>query len=327
MTWNFLYDEGRAFLLIKKHVLVTGGLGFIGWNLVKKLLDEKYRVLILDAQSATGTKFESDYLKNERLTIVQGDMLDSTLCDELISKVDGVFHLAASNSVSESLKYPDKYLKDNVIGTLNLLEACRKNGIEFFIFSSSCAVYGEQEKMPISETATLYPKSPYAVGKQMSECLCKLYSDVFLIPAVSLRYFNVFGPGQSDESEYSGVIAKFIKKIKNRESLTIYGDGSQTRDFVYVDNVVNANVNVSLEIDRVSGKVINLGTGVSVSIKELAEQLLGVFGVDVDIVYEESRQGEIESSLADVSMFLGSFNGQEIVTCEKGLSHWLNLTD
>ncbi|MBT5954907.1 NAD-dependent epimerase/dehydratase family protein [bacterium] len=146
-----------------KKVLVTGGLGFIGWNLVKKLLDKKYQVLILDISSAFGDKFELEYLNHKLLSIYKGDILNSKLCLELISKVDGVFHLAANNSVSESLKFPEKYLKDNVLGTLNLLEACRKSGIDFFIFSSSCSVYGEQDTMPISEGAKLRPMSPYAV--------------------------------------------------------------------------------------------------------------------------------------------------------------------
>ncbi|MBT5954906.1 NAD-dependent epimerase/dehydratase family protein [bacterium] len=160
-------------------------------------------------------------------------------------------------------------------------------------------------------------------GKQLSENLCKLYSDTFSVPTVVFRYFNVFGPGQSDESEYSGVIAKFINKIKNEESVTIFGDGHQTRDFVYVDNVVNANVNASLRIENVCGKVINLGTGVSVSIKELAEKLFGIFDKNVDINYEEARGGEIKDSKADVACFIECFLNEGIIGCEEGGSLWI----
>lgn len=304
-------------------MLVTGGLGFIGWNLTKKLLDDGYCVTVVDVAIVKSSKIDEKYFQHKSLTVVRGDILDSKLCCELVSKVDGVFHLAARNSVSESLKYPDEYLKDNVIGTLNLLEACRKIGVNFFVFSSSCAVYGEQKVIPISENADLNPKSPYAVGKKISEDLCKLYNDIYLVPTVSLRYFNVFGPGQSDESEYSGVIAKFIKKIKKGEELIVYGDGNQTRDFVYVDNVVCANIEASLKINMVLGKVINVGTGFSVSINMLVELLFNIFNLNTNVFFKKERSGEIDRSCADNSVFLKYLLCENIISCEAGLKLWL----
>jgi UDP-glucose 4-epimerase len=313
--------------LKNRRVLVTGGLGFIGWNLTKKLLDDGYCVTVVDVAIVKSSKIDEKYFQNMSLTVVRGDILDSKLCCELVSKVDGVFHLAARNSVSESLKYPDEYLKDNVIGTLNLLEACRKIGVNFFVFSSSCAVYGEQKVIPISENADLNPKSPYAVGKKISEDLCKLYNDIYLVPTVSLRYFNVFGPGQSDESEYSGVIAKFIKKIKKGEELIVYGDGNQTRDFVYVDNVVYANINASLKIEDASGSIINVGTGESISICSLIDKLSSIEEVAPKVSYEKARPAEIKSSCADVSNYFRVFDNVDVVLCGKGLEKWLGNGD
>jgi UDP-glucose 4-epimerase len=278
-----------------KKIAVTGGLGFIGSHLVERF-NQNNEVIIIDDQS-TGKIENIKHLDLSKIDTTFGSINDVNL-NEIFEGCDYVFHLAAVTSVPQSVDDPIKSNEVNISGTLKVLEAAKNCDVNKVIFSSSSAVYGETEVIPISELNPINPLSPYAVTKATGELYSNVYTEIYELPTISLRYFNVFGPRQDPKSQYAAVIPIFIDKILKNERPVIYGDGEQTRDFVSVDKVVDANILAAKSSDT---GVFNIGLGKSTTINELFEIVREAIGKEVEPVYEEERSGEIKHSVADIS--------------------------
>lgn len=277
-------------------VLVTGGAGFIGSNVVDLLMREGHEVTALDNLSSGKTENLIGHLDNPRFRLVRGDVRDRRMVSECVRGVDWVVHEAAVVSVQESIGRPEVTIDVNVSGTRVLLEACLEAGVGRFVLASSCAVYGIQEKLPISEDASPNPLSPYAESKLEAERICLEFNRRGL-SAVCLRYFNVYGPRQSG-GDYAGVMVKFAERLRSGLPPQIYGDGEQTRDFVHVLDVARATL-AALESEGAGGEVINVGTGRETSINELCGVFLEVSGSDLKPVYLSPLPGEVRRSCAD----------------------------
>ena len=284
-------------MIVKKTILITGGAGFIGSHLAGELAKEN-EVIIIDDLSTGRLENIRELRQRENVNFIKGSITDYDLLKENFKDIDFVFHLAALASVPESIKDPMTSNSVNINGTLNMLMAARENEIKKVIFTSSCAVYGDTEIIPVPETSALNPKSPYAVAKLTGEYYCNVFRDLFNLPVISLRYFNVYGPRQNPLSEYAAVVPKFISNVMKDKPPIIYGDGFQTRDFVFVKDVVRANIFAALS--KESGS-FNIGSGVSTSIVGLAETIIRVHGKDIEPVHKEPREGEIRNSRADIS--------------------------
>jgi UDP-glucose 4-epimerase len=278
-------------------ILVTGGAGFIGSHLAGELAKEN-ELIIIDDLSTGRLENIRELIKKENVNFIKGSITDYDLLKESFKDIGFVFHLAALASVPESIKDPMASNSVNINGTLNVLMAARDNRIKKVIYTSSCAVYGDTEVMPVPETSPLNPKSPYAVAKLTGEYYCNVFRDIFNLPVISLRYFNVYGPRQNPMSEYAAVVPKFISNVMKDKPPIIYGDGLQTRDFVFVKDIVRANILAALS--KESGS-FNIGSGVSTSIVRLAETIIRVLGKDIEPLHKEPREGEIRNSLADIS--------------------------
>tara|TARA_R100000008_G_scaffold81546_1_gene64914 strand:- start:276 stop:1178 length:903 start_codon:yes stop_codon:yes gene_type:complete len=261
--------------------LVVGGAGFIGSNLVDKLIDEGHKVLVIDNLS-TGKRENI----NEEADFIEADIANAW--EEIritIDKIDVVFHLAAMARVQPSIENPLAFNQVNVNGTLNLLQACVDNKVKRFVFSSSSSVYGDAKELPTKENTELNPMSPYALQKLIGEQYCKLFSDLYDIETVSLRYFNVYGERQSLEGAYCLVMGKFAQQKLNGEPMTIRGDGEQKRDFTYVGDVVDANIKAATNENIGKGEIFNIGNGDNHSVNQLADMIDGDT-VNVDPVVE-----------------------------------------
>ncbi|WP_050031951.1 NAD-dependent epimerase/dehydratase family protein [Halorubrum halophilum] len=271
-----------------QRVLVTGGGGFIGGALVDSLRgDVEVRVLDVDP----GTDLPDD------VRAIEGDIRDREILDEAVAGVDVVFHQAALVSVADSVERPVESHSVNATGTLRVLEAARTHDARV-VLASSAAIYGDPDGVPVSETATLAPGSPYGLQKLASDHYARLYHELYDVETVALRYFNVYGPGQTG-GDYAGVIEAFLEQARSGDPMTVHGDGQQTRDFVHVDDVVRAN-RLAAETDAV-GVGYNVGTGESVTITELAERVREAVGSDSAIVHTDAREGDVRHSKADIS--------------------------
>lgn len=312
-------------------ILVTGGAGFIGSHLVDALAtpQQQNKVIILDNLStgkianishhftenidsatakANKNKEEQKQVKSvsnkdNTVTFINGDIRDCVLLQNIFQKYKPtyIFHLAAIASVPKSITSPRETHDVNVTGTVNLLDEARKiNNVKKFVFSSSCAVYGNPNYMdiPLKETAPTKPMSPYATSKLASEQYCRVFSETYELPTVCLRYFNVYGKRQDPNGDYAAVIPKFINRAQNHEPLIIYGDGGQTRDFIHVNDVINANMVTAL--NKEVQTTINIGTGLPTDIEFLARVILSLTDNELDhIQYEAHRTGDIKDSFAD----------------------------
>lgn len=279
-------------------ICVTGGAGFIGSHLVDRLLADRYDVLVIDDLSNGKL---TNLPKEGSFRFAKCDIRDSKTVRRLLKGVDAIFHEAALTSVEASLKTPQLVNEVNVGGTLNLLKAAIDCGVKRFIYASSVAVCGDVPP-PQSENGPTRPISPYGVSKLAAENYVRVFCEIYGLETIGLRYFNVYGPRQSGDSIYSGVIVRFINRLINNKKLTIYGDGEQTRDFVHVSDVVEANM-IALEKRDAVGKVLNVGTGRSTSVNEVAEILLKSFGKSSkSAVHVEPRDGDIRFSCADARM-------------------------
>ncbi|MGD0644417.1 MAG: SDR family NAD(P)-dependent oxidoreductase [Candidatus Bathyarchaeia archaeon] len=283
----------------KTRVLVTGGAGFIGSHLVDRLVNVGYEVRVVDDLSAGRLDNIAVPLSGGGVDFVRGDVRDVSLVSKCVEGVDVVVHLAALTSVPFSVLHPDLVFDVNLVGTLNLLRACADVGVGRFVFVSSCAVCGDPEFLPVREEHRTDPISPYAESKLLGERYCLGFGERRLLGSVVLRFFNVYGPRQG-MNDYSGVITRFINRVKQGEPLVVYGDGSQTRDFVSVYDVVDA-VLASMRSSEAEGQVFNVGSGKPTSINELAKTILALAGVDLMIRYEKPRAGDIKDSYADIS--------------------------
>ena len=280
--------------------IVTGGAGFIGANLAKELAANN-SVIIIDNLSA-GKKENLADLLGENVEFVEGNINELSLLKRLFRNIDFVFHQAAISSVPKSIENPLATNETNVTGTLNVLLAARDSGVKKVIYASSTAVYGDTPTLPQKEEMIPNPQSPYAITKLIGEYYCQVFQAVYGLPTVSLRYFNVYGPKQDPNSDYAAVIPRFIKRVSKGKPLIILGDGEQTRDFVFVTDVVRANI-LAAE-SNVTG-VFNIGQGQRVTINELARLIIHIMNKDVGIIYQGARVGDIRHSLADISKARG----------------------
>ena len=283
--------------------LVTGAAGFIGSHLVETLLERGETVVGLDNLSSGRLEtlsFVETLGYSSRFTFIEGSILDFDTCGHAVRGCDYVLHHAALSSVPGSIANPVLYQHNNVTGTMTLLEASRQEGVKRFIFASSSSVYGDSPALPKEETMPLLPLSPYAVSKLTGELYCKLYTTVYGLPTVSLRYFNVFGPRQSPTSDYAAVIPRFITAFKKGEAPVIYGDGEQSRDFIYIGNVCDANIQACLVGEHVFGQVYNIGSGHACSINELVAVLKETMGVSLEPAFLPPRVGDIRDSVASI---------------------------
>jgi len=281
-----------------KRFLVTGGAGFIGSHIAEALVKKGYFVRVLD-------NFSSGRLENlekvrSRIELVRGDIRSPRTCLKATKGIDFVLHQAALRSVPKSLLNPQDYNQVNIQGTLNLLQAALKNKIKNFVFASSSSVYGDAKSFPEKENFAPQPISPYALTKLAGEYYCRLFSYHYRLPTVSLRYFNVFGPRQSLDDEYAVVIPKFIHCMLNNRQPPIFGTGKQSRDFTYVDNVVQANILAAGKLS-LRGEVFNVAAGQDYTILELVKILNRLMHKDIQPVFLPLRPGDVFKTQADLS--------------------------
>jgi nucleoside-diphosphate-sugar epimerase len=286
--------------------LVTGGAGFIGSHIAAGLMASGARVRVLDNLS-TGHRENLDEIGGD-LDFIKGSVADEALLDKILDGVEVVFHEAAIPSVPRSIEQPKQTHVASVDGTFSLLMAARDKRVRRVVYAASSSAYGDQPVLPKAEQMSPDPLSPYAVAKLVGEYYCQVFSRVYGLETVSLRYFNVFGPRQDPGSQYSGVVSRFISALLSGEKPVIYGDGEQSRDFTYIDNVVAANLSAASAKDA-SGKVINVANGQRITLNELLAELKDLTGKqDVTAEYRESRVGDVKHSLADITLarkFLG----------------------
>lgn len=291
--------------------LVTGGAGFIGSNIVEELLRQGENVRILD-NFATGKRSNIDAIKDifiaekkqktiEKLEVVEGDIRSYHIVREAVENVDFILHQAALPSVPRSVKDPLTSNEVNVVGTLNILNAAKDAKVKRIVYASSSSVYGDLDVLPKTEDMLPKPLSPYAVSKLAGEKYCQVFTKLYGLETVVFRYFNVFGPRQDPTSQYSAVIPKFIKIIKDNNAPVVYGDGEQSRDFTYVSNVVKANLLACKSgLEDLSGEVFNVAFGKRVTINELINSINAVLKTEIKPTYEPPRPGDVKHSLANI---------------------------
>jgi UDP-glucose 4-epimerase len=279
-------------------VLVTGGAGFIGSHIVDALVLRGDSVRVYD-NFTSGRRANLAGVES-KIEIVEADIRDAPQLDYYAAGCDVIFHEAANVSVPYSVEHPQETHDVNIQGTLNVLSAAKRQGVKRVVFASSAAVYGQEPTLPKRESMRLEPVSPYGVEKATSELYLHTWARTFGVETVALRYFNVFGPRQDPSSAYSGVISIFATRALAGQSATIYGDGEQSRDFVYVSNVVDANLRAA-EAKGVSGNAYNVGAGKRTSLNELAAMVGAVTKTDFSPKHEPARSGDIVHSLADIS--------------------------
>ncbi len=280
--------------------VVTGGAGFIGSHLVETLVARGDKVRVIDDFSTGKKESLSVATVSGQVEVVEADVRDSGRLGPVFQGVRHVFHLAAMTSVEESVRDPLKINAVNLDGTLAALEAARRAGAKKFVFASSTAVYGDSEEQPKREAGRLMPLSPYAVSKLAGELYCRVFSELYHLPTVCLRFFNVYGPRQDPRSQYAAVVPRFIDRMVRGLPPIIFGDGGQTRDFVYVGDVVAANLLASES--AASGVSLNVASGRSVDLRELAALLREIAGVSLEPVHEAARLGEVRHSAACIDL-------------------------
>lgn len=302
--------------------LVTGAAGFIGSNLVQYLLDHNHNVIAFDNLS-TGKKNNLDFTKthpNKRnFKFIKGDIQNYRSCELACEGVDFILHQAALGSVPKSIEHPLLYNENNIGGTLNIFESAKKNNVKCVVYASSSSVYGDTPTLPKIESMTPAPKSPYAVSKLTTEIYGKLYWTLYQLPTIGLRYFNVFGPKQNPNSQYAAVIPKFITSFLNNESPIIYGDGKQTRDFTYIDNVIHANIQACMASKSAFGDAFNIGCGDRISINELATIIKAETNSSANPHYKASRAGDVKDSLASIEKAQQHLNLPPFIGLNEGL--------
>lgn len=282
------------------NILVTGGAGFIGAHLIRRLVEAGHDIRVLDNLS-TGLRSRLSSF-GDAISFLQGDICDESMVQQAVADIDIVFHLAALVSVAESVEQPGRAYATNVLGTVHVLEAARQAGVRRVVQASSCAVYGAAEQLPISERELPQPLSPYASTKLAAEHAGQLYTRLYGLEVVALRFFNVYGPGQDPASPYAAVIPRFSATLRSGEQPHIFGDGLQSRDFIYVGDIVRALWTAATAAD-IGGCVFNVGTGRNSSIVDLARLIGLALGKPVAPVFLPPRAGEVRHSCADVQLF------------------------
>ena len=312
--WQSLHDAH----LTKRRVLVTGGAGFIGSHLVEALLQLDADVTVFDDLSGGNAR---NLPQATNLNVVNGSVLDENAVRAAVAGVEVVFHMAARVSVPQSVTDPKAYHDVNATGTVNVLEAARLGGVKRVVYSASSSAYGDAPELPKIETMAERPQSPYAAAKLVGEQYVRAYASCYDLDAISLRYFNIFGPRQNPHSPYSGVIAAFSKMILNGDAPKITGDGSASRDFTYVHNVVHANLLAATHGNRLGGDVVNIAIGEQRTILELALAMLRLFDrTDLKPTFAPTRPGDVAHSLADLTHARAVLGFEPVVGFEDGLA-------
>ncbi len=280
--------------------LITGGAGFIGSNLCEAILEMGYRVRCLDDLSTGKQKNVDMFLGNPRYEFIKGDIKDLETCMKACEGVDYVLNQAAWGSVPRSIEMPLFYCANNIMGTLNMMEAARRNGVKKFVYASSSSVYGDEPNLPKREGREGNLLSPYALTKRCDEEWGKMYTMHYGLDTYGLRYFNVFGRRQDPNGAYAAVIPKFIKQLLNGEQPTINGDGKQSRDFTYIENVIEANLKCCLASHEAAGNAFNIAYGGREYLNDIYFGLTKALGVDIQPIYGPDRKGDIKHSNADI---------------------------
>jgi UDP-N-acetylglucosamine/UDP-N-acetylgalactosamine 4-epimerase len=294
--------------------LVTGGAGFIGSHITERLLKEGHFVRVLDNFSSG----KESNLKGLSPEVIRGDIRDKATCDKACEGIDYISHQAALRSVPKSLKEPESYNDVNIGGTLNLLQAAQKHKIKRFVMASSSSVYGDTDKFPEREDAYPVLISPYALSKLANEYYCRIFSEHFGLETVCFRYFNVFGPRQALDDEYAVVIPKFIHCILNDKKPPIFGTGKQSRDFTFIDNVVDANIKGMLT-PGIKHEVFNVGNGRDNTVLQLVEIINKILGKKIEPELLPVRAGDVFRTWADVSKIKAKLGWEPAVNFEEGL--------
>lgn len=287
--------------MTRARYLVTGGAGFIGSHIAETLLREGASVRVFD-NLATGRQRNIEALKKLQgeLEIISGDLRNRDAVQEAVAGVEVVFHQAALASVPRSIADPVTSLETNINGTQNMLLAARDGGVRRVVYASSSSVYGNIPTLPKHEEMAPAPMSPYAVQKLTGELLCRVFTRIYRLETVALRYFNVFGPRQDPTSQYAAVIPRFLTALLEKRRPIVFGDGEQTRDFTYIENVVQANLLAATSHDAV-GTAINIGCGDRISLNSVLQLAGELLGITVEADYREPRPGDVRDSLADIS--------------------------
>lgn len=303
----------------KSIFLVTGGAGFIGSNLCEAILNMGYKVKCLDNLS-TGKQENVDlFIKNPNYEFIKGDITDLDTCVKACEGVDYVLNQAAWGSVPRSIELPLYYEKVNISGTLNMLEAARQNNVKKFVYASSSSVYGDSAILPKVEGDEGNLLSPYALTKRVDEEYAKLYTKLYGLDTYGLRYFNVFGKRQDPEGAYAAVIPKFIKQLLNNERPTINGDGKQSRDFTYIDNVIEANLKACLASSEAAGQAYNVAYGGREYLIDIYNQLCEALDKKVEPIYGPDRAGDIKHSNASIEKAKKNLNYNPDYSFEDGI--------
>ncbi len=310
----------------KTKILITGAAGFIGSNLLEFFLTKGLYVRGIDNFSTGFKRNIEDSIseaskknKNIKFDFIEGDIRNYGDCLKSTKDIDIVFHEAALGSVQKSIEKPIDSNSANVDGTINLLKSSLDNRVKRFIYASSSSIYGDSEVLPKNEEMCPNPKSVYAVTKLTAEYYCRLFYSLYGLKTVSLRYFNVFGKRQNPDSIYSAVIPIFIKNLLEGKPVAIYGDGEQSRDFTYIENIIEANIKAALSGKEAFGKYFNIACGNRISLNELHEKLAKYTGVKINPVYKEERKGDIKHSEADINKAKKILEYNPLYNIEEGL--------
>jgi len=289
--------------------LVTGGAGFIGSYITKRLVEEEEQVVVIDNLN-TGKEKNLESIK-DKIDFVKGDILDKNLLEDITRNIDGVFHQAALASVQDSFSKPDEYYNVNVNGTKNILELAKKNNFKV-VYASSSSIYGNPKRIPTEESDEKNPINPYAKTKLEKEELAKIYSKMG-VKVIGLRYFNVFGKGQS--KEYAGVLKLFLERIRDKSPPKINGDGTQARDFVHVSDVVNSNI-MSMNSD-INHAFFNVGTGTSITILDLAKTIIKSSGLNLEPIFGPALKGDVQKTTANIDLIEEKIGWKPTVVLEE----------
>ena len=280
-----------------KKIVVTGGAGFIGSNIVRSLLVDN-DVVVIDNLSTGKIDNIKELMETEKINFINASICDLEILKKEFEGVDYIFHEAAIPSVPRSIEDPVSINYSNVVGTLNVLKAALDKNVKKVVYASSSSIYGNDPTLPKKEDMKPCPMSPYAVSKLTGEYYCNVFKDIYNLNTVILRYFNVFGPRQDPKGQYSAVIPRFITSIQNKKPPTIYGDGQQTRDFTFVKNVIDANIKAA---EKNQNGIFNIACGEKITISDLANNIMEIMGENIDCIYNDSRPGDVKHSIADIS--------------------------
>ncbi len=304
---------------MKNLYLVTGGAGFIGSNIVKEILNRGHKVRVLDNFSTGKRENIHQFMPNPDFELIEGDIRSFHIVRDAVKGVDFVLHQGALPSVPRSINDPITSNDVNILGTLNVLEAAREFNVKRVVYASSSSVYGNNPKLPKEESMKISPLSPYALTKYAGERYCQIYTQIYGVETVCLRYFNVFGPNQDPNSQYSAVIPKFINIMRNGKQPIIYGDGEQSRDFTYVANNVQANL-LACTAENAAGNVYNIACNERYTLNDLVALINKYLNTTIEPVYQKDRLGDVKHSLASIGKAENDLGFNVVRTFEEGLA-------